>query len=121
MHSIHAMQLTGIEQDESLGFMRAHACWAMQAGQLSQELRDKRAERAVARATANAYLQVHNRIKLSLCAFQMVQTQPLSKELLPQSLIKTCMHSRLMVASQQNLSCTSSELNRLCNHKHELK
>ena len=31
----------------------------MQAGQLSQELRDKRAERAVARATANAYRQVH--------------------------------------------------------------
>lgn len=33
-------------------------CW--QAGQLSQELQDKRAERAVARATANAYRQVRN-------------------------------------------------------------
>ena len=31
---------------------------ALQAGQLSEELGDKRAERAVARATANAYREV---------------------------------------------------------------
>jgi len=30
----------------------------LQAGQLSEELGDKRAERAVARATANAYREV---------------------------------------------------------------
>ena len=38
----------------------AYVCLAMQAGQLSQELRDKRAERAVARATADAYRQVRS-------------------------------------------------------------
>lgn len=60
--SPHAMQLVAVSiQGESLAFTQvsdAQSGWAMQAGQLSQELRDKRAERAVARATANAYRQV---------------------------------------------------------------
>ena len=64
-----------IKQGESSGSTQvcdAPACWAMQAGQLSQELRDKRAERAVARATANAYRQVYNRVRLCLCACNLL-------------------------------------------------
>lgn len=60
---LHAMQSRGYSVDSvschDVWVCDAHVCLAMQAGQLSQELRDKRAERAVARATANAYRQVH--------------------------------------------------------------
>ena len=48
---------------------------APQAGQLSQELKDKRAERAVARATANAYRQVLRlMLAVYLCAGLMMCT-----------------------------------------------
>lgn len=49
-----------------------------QAGQLSQELRDKRAERAIARASANAYRQVRD---LNMCLRSLDFSLMLSKKI----------------------------------------